>query len=152
MQESQFPMRETFFTLKVSCKVNHRLTHVHGISCSASPRHEKVIGSMLSRVFSTWCLAFMLKSRPRCSALCCTYCCYFRSDTLIVRIMGNALAPNRCNSLSCIVRTSRQRSCYQRVGCLLCSMARINDIWDWSLDKRKVRSLIPHCGQDGYLA
>ena len=30
----------------------------------------------------------------------------------------NALAQNRHNSLPCTVRTSRQRSCNQRVGCL----------------------------------
>ena len=29
------------------------------------------------------------------------------------------------------------------------SMARINDLWDGSMDKRKVRSLVPCCGQDG---
>ena len=34
-------------------------------------------------------------------------------------------------------------------GCLLCSMARINDLCDWSLDKRKVHGLVPCCGQDG---
>ena len=37
------------------------------------------------------------------------------------------------------------------VSCLLCSMARINDLWNGSLDKRKVRSLVP-CGQDGWLS
>ncbi len=31
---------------------------------------------------------------------------------------GNALAPNRCNSVPYTVRTSRQRLCYERVGCL----------------------------------
>ena len=31
-------------------------------------------------------------------------------------------------------------------------MAKINDLWDGSLDKRKVRSLAPCCGQDGYRA
>ncbi len=31
---------------------------------------------------------------------------------------GNALASNRRNSVPCTVRTSRQRSCNQRVGCL----------------------------------
>ncbi len=29
------------------------------------------------------------------------------------------------------------------------SMARIIDLWDGSMDKRKVRSLVPCCGQDG---
>ncbi len=39
-----------------------------------------------------------------------------------------------------------QRSYNQRVGCLLCSMARMYDLWDGSLEKRKVRSLVPCCG------
>ena len=30
-----------------------------------------------------------------------------------------------------------------------CSMAKINDLWDGSMDKRKVRSLVPCCGQGG---
>ncbi len=30
-----------------------------------------------------------------------------------------------------------------------CSMAKINDLWDGSMDKSKVRSLVPCCGQDG---
>ncbi len=38
------------------------------------------------------------------------------------------------------------------VGCLLCSMARIQDILDGSLDKRKVRGLVPYYGQDGFRA
>ena len=33
---------------------------------------------------------------------------------------------------ACTVRTSRQSLCNQRVGCLLCSMARINYPWDGS--------------------
>ncbi len=32
-----------------------------------------------------------------------------------------------------------------------CSMARINDLWDGSMDKRKVRSLVCCCGPDGIL-
>ena len=28
-------------------------------------------------------------------------------------------------------------------------MEKINDLWDGSMDKRKVRSLVPCCGQDG---
>ncbi len=51
-----------------------------------------------------------------------------------------------------IVGTSRQRSYYQRVGCLLGSMAWIYDLWDGSLDKHKVHGLVPCCGQDGYQA
>ena len=38
-----------------------------------------------------------------------------------------------------------QRSCNQRVGCLLCSVVQ----WYGSLNKRKVRGLVPCCGQDG---
>ena len=41
---------------------------------------------------------------------------------------GDILAPYRRNSLTCIVRTSRKRLCNQKVGYLLCSMARIYDI------------------------
>ena len=49
----------------------------------------------------------------------CTYCCYVKCATLIVRVGGNALAPNRCNLLPCTFRTFRQRSCNRRVVCLL---------------------------------
>ncbi len=45
--------------------------------------------------------------------------------------------------------TSSQDSCNQGVGCLLSSMAKINDE---SLDKLKVRGLVPCCGQDDYRA
>ncbi len=48
------------------------------------------------------------------------------------------------------VMTFRQRSCNQRVSCLLCGMARIPYLWDGSLAKRKVCGLIPCCGQDDY--
>ena len=40
----------------------------------------------------------------------------------------------------------------QRVKYLLFSMAKIYDIWDGSLEKRKVRGLGPCCSQDGYRA
>ena len=40
----------------------------------------------------------------------------------------------------------------QRVGCLLCCMAKIYDLWDGTLDKRRVRGLVPCCVQDGYRA
>ena len=42
---------------------------------------------------------------------------------------GNALTPNRRNSLPCTALTSRQKSCNQRVCCLLCSIARISIGW-----------------------
>ena len=58
--------------------------------------------------------------------------CQIRDSISMSR--GNALAQNRRNSIPCTVRTSRQRACNQRVGCLLCNMARINDLWDVSLD------------------
>ncbi len=45
----------------------------------------------------------------------CTCCCYIRCATLIVLVGGNALAPNRRNSVPFTVRTSRQRSCTQRL-------------------------------------
>ncbi len=48
----------------------------------------------------------------------CVYCYYLRCATLIVRVGRNTLAPNRRNSVLCTVRTFRQRSCNQRVGCL----------------------------------
>ncbi len=65
---------------------------------------------------------------------------------------GNAVAPNRCNSVPCTVRTSRQRSCDRRVGCLLFSMPRIYDLRNGSLDRHKVRCLVPCYGQIGYRA
>ncbi len=51
---------------------------------------------------------------------------------------GNAFALKRRSCLPCTVRPSRQRSCNKRFGCLLCSIARIYDIWEKSLDPRKV--------------
>ncbi len=37
------------------------------------------------------------------------------------------------------------------VATIVCfSMAKINDLWDGSMDQRKVRGLVPCCGQDGY--
>ncbi len=84
----------------------------------------------------------------------CTYCCYVRCGKFILRVGGNTFVPSRRNSLPCRVKTSKQGSCNQMVGCLLGSMARIYDIWDGSLDKRKVRGLVlvPCCDQDGYRA
>ena len=43
----------------------------------------------------------------------------------------NALAPNRCKPLPFTVMTSRQRSCNQRVGCLICSVVRIYEKDGW---------------------
>ena len=55
----------------------------------------------------------------------CTYCCYVRCTTLIVQI-GGMPCPN---SLPCLVMTSIRRLYNQRVVCLLCSIARINDVY-----------------------
>ena len=82
----------------------------------------------------------------------CTYCYYVRCVLSILRVGGNALAPSIRKSLPCTLRTTRQRSFNQRVSCLLGSMARIYNLWDGSLDKRKVGGLVPYCGQDGYRA
>ena len=82
----------------------------------------------------------------------CNYCCYVGCLTLIVRVGDSALAPNRHNSLSCTVRTSIQRSWNQRVGCLLWSMTLIYDLWNMYVDKRKVRGLVPCCGQESTMA
>ncbi len=43
-----------------------------------------------------------------------------------------------------------QTKVVQNVGFLLCRMAKIYDLLDGSLEKRKVRGLIPCFGQDGY--
>ncbi len=109
----------------------HNTQHIHS---------AQVKGSMLSpdRV-----IAKEVKS--------CTYCCYVRSSTLTVRVGGaSALYPNSCNLLACTVRTSRQRSCNQRVCCPLCSMVWIYDLQNGFFNKGKVRGLVPCCGQDGY--
>ncbi len=63
---------------------------------------------------------------------------------------GNVWALNRGKPLPCTVRTSKQRSYNQQVGYMLCSMARINELWFESLDKGKVYGFVPCCGKDGY--
>ena len=54
----------------------------------------KVMGSMLG-----------LDAKPNCviakDVKSCTYCCYVRCATLIVRVGENALAPDRRKSLPC---------------------------------------------------
>ncbi len=54
------------------------------------------------------------------------------------------LTTNRRNSLPCTVRTSRPRSCNQRVSWLLCSMARIYDLWEGSLDPCSAKYATSH--------
>ncbi len=113
--------------------------NIHNIG-SASPRHGKVICSMLGRGKPCiWCLVlyFDAQNRPRCSAQTALYLlllCQMRDINRTSR--ENALSPTYT------VRTSRQRSCNQRVKCVLCSMAMIYDLLDgWidgSVDQRKV--------------
>ena len=70
---------------------------------------------------------------------------------IIVLVGGNALAPNRRNSLPCIVWTPDKGCAIKRL--VVCwNMARNNDLWDGSMDKHKVRGLVPCGGQDGYRA
>ena len=69
--------------------------------------------------------------------------CSVRHRTSQSLSRGNALAPNRRNSLPCTVRISRQRSCNQRVGCLQCTVPRVwgegPRVWPW-VDKLTVQS------------
>ncbi len=46
----------------------------------------------------------------------------------------------------------RQTRVVQLKGCLLGSITRIYDLWDESLNKRKVHGLDTCCGQEGYMA
>ena len=46
------------------------LTRIRGITCSASARHEKVMGSSLGR----GTVILVLDARPRCSAQTASYC------------------------------------------------------------------------------
>ena len=98
----------------------------------ASDRYGKVLSSMLGRDTA------VLVPEVRC------FDAY--SSASMPDARSKPRHSYRRNSLLCIVRTSRQKSCNQRVGCLPCSMARISDLLDVSLDKRKVRC----CGQDVY--
>ncbi len=51
------------------------------------------------------------------------------------------------------VRTQRQRSCNQRVGCLLFSMTLIYDLWDGSETSARFLGLVPCYGQEsGWLS
>ncbi len=65
---------------------------------------------------------------------------------LIVRV-GECFSPKQSQLITMYSWTSRKRPCNQRVGCLLCSMAKIYDLWDGSVYKRKVPGLVPWCGQ-----
>ncbi len=58
---------------------------------------------------------------------------FTRTTSIYSKSMGNAFVLNRCNSLPYLVRTSRQRLCNPRIGCRLCSIARIFE-GDWSGD------------------
>ena len=102
----------------------------------------------------------MLDARPWCSKLgpnqfiakdvkSCTYCRYVSCATLKVWV-GGMPWPHRGHSLPCTVRTSRQSSCNQRVGCLLSSLAMIYGMGLWT--SARCMGLVPCCGQDGYQA
>ena len=53
-----------------------------------------------------------IESRHNTTSKTYSYCFYIRCTSLIVRVRGKVLT-------QCTVRTSRQRSCNQRNGCLL---------------------------------
>ena len=78
----------------------------------------------------------------------CTYCCHVRYATLIVRVGVVSWPQNRRNSLPWTVRTSKPRSCNQRVGCLLLYVL----VWLRSMIYGMGGGLVPYCGQDGYRA
>ena len=69
---------------------------VCGVTVKTFAQHWEVLGSILNpkRVIAK-------------NVKICTYCCYVRCATLIVWVGENALAPNRRNSVTCKVRTSR---------------------------------------------
>ena len=91
------------------------LTRVRGTTYSAFARHGKDIGSRLGRGTVAELVQTQLTSNPQPNRVIakvvkiCTYCCF---------VGENALAPKQ-SKLPCTVRTFRQRSCNQRVGCLL---------------------------------
>ncbi len=78
----------------------------------------------------------------------CTYCCYVRC---IIRV-GVIPCPQKGATELYAQLGLPDKRLYknQRVDCLLCSMARIHELLDGSLDKRKLRGLVLCCGQDGY--
>ncbi len=63
---------------------------------------------------------------------CTVYNCYVRCTTLILRRYA----------LPCTVRTYRQRSCNQRVDCLLCSVVKIYERYALQLKTLKVLPLL----------
>ncbi len=77
-----------------------------------------------------------------------TYNCNVTCVTLIVR-EGEMPWP-RAHIITLHSHDLQTKSCNQWVGCLLGSVERINDLWDGFLDTRKVRGLVPCCGQDSY--
>ena len=85
------------------------LTRNHGLTRRAST-HCRGIDGIKSR-FNTASKLRTLKMVPTALML-------FRCSTLIIRVGEMPWTKTR-NSLPCTVRTSRQRSCKQRVGCLL---------------------------------
>ncbi len=113
------------------------LTRVRGITRSAGRWLERCSAVvLLIDVWTNRVIAQDVKS--------CTYCSYVRCATLIVRIRGMR------KSLPCTVRTSLQRTCNQRVGCLLCSVIMIYEMGLWT--SARCLCLVPYCGQYGYQA
>ncbi len=118
---------------------------VRGITCSASA--WKVMGSKLSRdtVFSLQDARFSAsmidaRTKPGPSQL---------SYKLYLLLLFQMRDINSTRSWECLgtkqaqlitVGTSRQRYRNQRVDCMLMSMARINSMYDGSLNKRKTKS------------
>ncbi len=105
-----------FWKTKVSLFVLSTTRGDSGITCSASAHHGKVMGSAVVILVPdarpcTSMLGFgldglMLDPKRGISKYDkrCTYCYYVRCVTLIVRVGGNAFAPNRRNSLPCTVQ------------------------------------------------
>ncbi len=63
--------------------------------------------------------------------------------------MGECLGPKK-GATHYHAQLGLPDKCLAIRGLVVCwSMARINDLWDVSLEKRTVHSLVPCCGQDG---
>ncbi len=69
---------------------------------------------------------------------CYTYCCYIRCATLIVRVGGMPWPQTGATHLHVQQGLSEKGRAIKGIGCLLCSMARICDLWNGSLDQRKM--------------
>ena len=101
-----------FSSLSIACPLFTQYTYtisnrVRGINVA----HLLVVGKVMSSMLGpNRDIAKDVKS-------CYLLLLYLMRDIKSMR-RGNALSLNRRTSLPCTVRTSRQRSCNQRVGCL----------------------------------